>query len=233
MDRIELYNDTNKNDIELCNTLLRDNGFDTQIIFHEDKGRYSITVIDNDYELAKALLQDQFHNELAEEIDATQTGNGKMHIKSSDKVNDLKSSAISFIIVGILLVIFLVLKVTNRLPINTSGFNNTFINCILIILCIAILSFGIFMHQKSKKLSTAITSENDITNEVIIYFTSMYSKEKIDDEITIEQSTPPYFARIEFIQSSIQKQFPDLEQSFIEYLAEELYQILYETEPPQ
>ena len=78
-------------------------------------------------------------------------------------------------------------------------------------------------------LSHQFIEENDLSSEIISWFTSTYSAKDIDesmDEEVFDQDL--YFKRYEIMTRLLSKQYPDLEEIFLDHLVEELYGNLFE-----
>ena len=88
---------------------------------------------------------------------------------------------------------------------------------------------GIVSLRQLKTLGTQAEKENDLSSEIISWFTSTYSAEDIDesmDEEVFDQDL--YFKRYEIMTRFLSKQYPDLEETFLDHLVEELYGNLFE-----
>lgn len=110
------------------------------------------------------------------------------------------------------------------------------LNYMKIMLCIVmgvmLLIFfviGIVSLRQLKTLGTQAEKENDLSSEIISWFTSTYSAKDIDesmDEEVFDQDL--YFKRYEIMTRFLSKQYPDLEETFLDHLVEELYGNLFE-----
>ena len=88
---------------------------------------------------------------------------------------------------------------------------------------------GIVSLRQLKTLGTQAEKENDLSSEIISWFTSTYSAKDIDesmDEEVFDQDL--YFKRYEIMTCLLSKQYPDLEETFLDHLVEELYGNLFE-----
>ena len=88
---------------------------------------------------------------------------------------------------------------------------------------------GIVSLRQLKALGTQAEKKNDLSSEIISWFTSTYSAEDIDesmDEEVFDQDL--YFKRYEIMTRFLSKQYPDLEETFLDHLVEELYGNLFE-----
>ena len=84
-------------------------------------------------------------------------------------------------------------------------------------------------RSQLKALDTQAKKENSQSDEIILWFTSEYTADKIDqaiDEEVFDQDL--YFKRYDIMTDLILEKFPDLEESFLDHLVEELYAKLFD-----
>ena len=153
----------------------------------------------------------------------------KVYVSKESKKEETKSTAYSFLLVSVFGFIALILFATGVLPVHVA-------DCMKIMLCIVmgvmLLIFfviGIVSLRQLKTLGTQAEKENDLSSEIISWFTSTYSAKDIDesmDEEVFDQDL--YFKRYEIMTRFLSKQYPDLEETFLDHLVEELYGNLFE-----
>ena len=143
----------------------------------------------------------------------------KVYVSKESKKEETKSTAYSFLLVSVFGFIALILFATGVLPVHVADYMK-------IMLCIVI---GIVSLRQLKTLGTQAEKENDLSSEIISWFTSTYSAKDIDesmDEEVFDQDL--YFKRYEIMTRFLSKQYPDLEETFLDHLVEELYGNLFE-----
>ena len=139
----------------------------------------------------------------------------KVYVSKESKKEETKSTAYSFLLVSVFGFIALILFATGVLPVHVADYMK-------IMLCIVSL-------RQLKTLGTQAEKENDLSSEIISWFTSTYSAKDIDesmDEEVFDQDL--YFKRYEIMTRFLSKQYPDLEETFLDHLVEELYGNLFE-----
>ena len=130
----------------------------------------------------------------------------KVYVSKESKKEETKSTAYSFLLVSVFGFIALILFATGVLFV-----------------------IGIVSLRQLKTLGTQAEKENDLSSEIISWFTSTYSAKDIDesmDEEVFDQDL--YFKRYEIMTRFLSKQYPDLEETFLDHLVEELYGNLFE-----
>lgn len=157
---------------------------------------------------------------------------GKTYVSAEAKYEDLKSSASALMIVGILLSVVTILQARAiiSLPLNSVS--------IAAIAVIGIASLiGSIMTYKSANIAKAnIQVEARKRKEIIDWCLKNYSAQIIDKRVMAaetENMIPDEIMalkRMSMIQSFIQREFQIEEEGFLEVLAEEIYDKIYDIE---
>lgn len=158
------------------------------------------------------------------------TTSSKSFVKSSDKYEDLNSSGITLIITSIAGFVFMILKALDIIPLYFEGFSEYMFYAVMGTMFIAFMVMGIKSLKKAKTVRNMISSEENTTSEIIDFFTENYDSEQIDNEIDASSLSEgeAYYKRYDFIKSTIQSNFENIDDSFAEHLVEEVYQNIYE-----
>lgn len=158
------------------------------------------------------------------------TTTSKSFVKSSDKYEDLNSSGITLIITSIAGFVFMILKALDIIPLYFEGFSEYMFYAVMGTMFIAFMVMGIKSLKKAKTVRNMISSEENTTSEIIDFFTENYDSEQIDNEIDASSLSEgeAYYKRYDFIKSTIQSNFENIDDSFAEHLVEEVYQNIYE-----
>lgn len=154
----------------------------------------------------------------------------KSFVKSSDKYEDLNSSGITLIITSIAGFVFMILKALDIIPLYFEGFSEYMFYAVMGTMFIVFMIMGIKSLKKAKTVRNMISSEENTTSEIIDFFTENYDSEQIDNEIDASSLSEgeAYYKRYDFIKSTIQSNFENIDDSFAEHLVEEVYQKIYE-----
>ena len=153
----------------------------------------------------------------------------KVYVSKESKKEETKSTAYSFLLVSVFGFIALILFATGVLPVPVADYMKIMLCIVMGVMLLIFFVIGIVSLRQLKTLGTQAEKENDLSSEIISWFTSTYSAKDIDesmDEEVFDQDL--YFKRYEIMTRFLSKQYPDLEETFLDHLVEELYGNLFE-----
>lgn len=153
----------------------------------------------------------------------------KVYVSKESKKEETKSTAYSFLLVSVIGFIALILFATGALPVHVADYMKIMLCIVMGAMLLIFFAIGIVSLRQLKTLGTQAEKENDLSSEIISWFTSTYSAEDIDksmEEEVFDQDL--YFKRYEIMTRFLSKQYPDLEETFLDHLVEELYGNLFE-----
>lgn len=153
----------------------------------------------------------------------------KVYVSKESKKEETKSTAYSFLLVSVIGFIALILFATGALPVHVADYMKIMLCIVMGAMLLIFFVIGIVSLRQLKTLGTQAEKKNDLSSEIISWFTSTYSAEDIDesmDEEVFDQDL--YFKRYEIMTRFLSKQYPDLEETFLDHLVEELYGNLFE-----
>ena len=153
----------------------------------------------------------------------------KVYVSKESKKEETKSTAYSFLLVSVFGFIALILCATGVLPVHVADYMKIMLCIVMGVMLLIFFVIGIVSLRQLKTLGTQAEKENDLSSEIISWFTSTYSAKDIDesmDEEVFDQDL--YFKRYEIMTRFLSKQYPDLEETFLDHLVEELYGNLFE-----
>ena len=149
----------------------------------------------------------------------------KVYVSKESKKEETKSTAYSFLLVSVFGFIALILFATGVLPVHVADYMKIMLCIVMGVMLLIFFVIGIVSLRQLKTLGTQAEKENDLSSEI----TSTYSAKDIDesmDEEVFDQDL--YFKRYEIMTRFLSKQYPDLEETFLDHLVEELYGNLFE-----
>lgn len=233
--------------LSLYNFLVENAGCDIQYTFDEESNIYHL-LCEGEYELEiksqilfyfsenppKNLLPSEAHA-LSDKLDKlvkstidTDTSS-KAYVSAKDKYTDVKSSAGSFLFVGFLGLIILILDIVGVFNFPIAGASRVlFFVCMTAIFLIFIV-LGLFSYKKAKVLSSEINNEEKLEDDIVSYITDELDLNPVEN--VFEEDTPSEvkcLTRTEYIVRMTLEKFPETKESFIEHIVEELYEDLYE-----
>lgn len=144
----------------------------------------------------------------------------KSYVKKADQYKDMKFSGLSFLIFGVLGIAYLVLCKTEVIPISYNLFVFIGISAMFAIFII----IGITSLVKAGKIKTQIPDEEKKTEEIMNWLSENIQKESIDkwNDSTVSDVENDLLIT-ECIAKELIKQYPDLDKSYLEMIADEYY----------
>lgn len=148
---------------------------------------------------------------------------------SADKAQDFKSSGVILLAVGILGIVVMVLI---DLGILAFSFGNLILTNILMnTLFVIFIVFGIYSLKGAKKYENAADDEKNLTKEIKAWAAENLKADEVDAISGCEEDEEEeflYFKRYACLRHVISEKFVNLEESYLEFLTESIYQKLYE-----
>lgn len=163
-------------------------------------------------------------DEVAQVAEETPVKAAHAYISKKSKTEDMKSTAYTFTIVGILGIVLLILFATGVLPLHTANYMKVMICIVMGAMFVIFLLIGIRAFQQIKTYSDEADNEEQILAEITAWFRDSYDKAAID--ATIDTAQPEellYFSRYEVMRQYIVEKYPDVEESLLDHMIETLY----------
>ena len=150
--------------------------------------------------------------------------------KASDRVEDLRSSAYTLIIVGVLGIIAVILLYIGAFPITLSGPGKFVTTGTMGAIFILFFIIGVKSYSKLNLLNEEAKREEKKIEEIRKFFFDSYDAESLDREALGDDETNAgeYFLRSSFMKRTLNERFMDLDPSFLEYIVDNLYSEMYD-----
>ena len=156
-------------------------------------------------------------------------GGDKTYIKKADKYEDVKSSAWTMMIVGILGIIFDVLAFTEVIKIPFNPTTAWLFYGIMTLVFVSFVVAGIYSYFKAVKINEEAKIENQKIDEINAWANDNISKNVIDAGLDLNESVEIlYFSRAEKIKNLLMHEFEDVDEGLIDLLTENIYTNIYE-----
>ena len=156
-------------------------------------------------------------------------GGDNTYVKKADKYEDIRSSAFTMLIVGMLGIIFVILALTKVINIPFSEATAWLFYSIMSIVFVAFAIAGFFSLRRANKLKDEAEIENEKIDEINAWANENISKNVIDTGLDLNESVEIlYFSRAEKIKSILMHQFEDVDEGLIDLLTESIYTKIYE-----
>lgn len=225
-------------------------GMDVHMDFDQEADLFSLTVPENQYEKSVKLMRVMLANEVMHSMEDERRGRQfdaepvRIHVKASDKYTDTSSSAISFLLVGTLLMAVLLLTSFDIIRISFLGQARTLTDILLTAISVTFLFIGLLSWRKALLLETEIQEEDQFNESVYQWFLSTYTGDQIDQtadaemdqdvamnpekQYTIISDEIRCLKRMDVIREYLKREYRQLDNGYVEYLCEELYQKVFE-----
>lgn len=151
--------------------------------------------------------------------------------KASDKYNDLHSSSICLLFVGILGTLYVILDYFKVLPFSFNNNGNFMFYIVMGSLFVIFIIAGIYTAMSAKKIKSTISDEESNTDSIITWALENLSASQLDasiDDINDCIEEEKYLLRIAAIEAMLIKEFNLEDESYINALIDEIYPELYE-----
>lgn len=150
----------------------------------------------------------------------------KVYVSKETKKEDMKSTASAFLTVGIAGFLLLFLFAAGILPLHVADYMKVMLSIVMGIMFFIFLLVGIHSLRQYQTLKRQSVQEQDVETTVKNWFLDHVSREDLDCSGADNDSL--YFERYARMESLIRGQFPNLEESFLDHLIEDLYSDFFE-----
>ena len=148
----------------------------------------------------------------------------RAYVSKKAKKDDMKSTAYTFSAVGFLGLIVLVLFELGVLPFTVAAHMKWMLGIVLGAMFLIFIIIGLRYFKLFKDMGNADEEEQEQFIAITSWFTSHYTSDAIDEDISSELSEEQlYFGRYEFMSKAILAKYPDLDESFLDHIIESLY----------
>ena len=154
-----------------------------------------------------------------------------VYVNNEERAEENRTSAYTLLSVGTAGLVAVVLLFTGVIPIQMAVFSRYMICGVMGVVFILFLVMGVVSLRNFKLLKKRAVKENNLTDEIQKWCLQNLHKEAIDEASGLDASVPEelkYFQRFEIVKSEIQKQFMNLDESYVERIVEEMYPELFE-----
>ena len=191
---------------------------------NENKDIFKEDIVDD-----TPLSDEEVLNEKDFEEDSFFGGGDNTYVKKSDKYEDVRSSAFTMLIVGMLGIIFVVLTITQVIKIPFNPTTAWLFYGIMGIVFVAFVVGGLVSFSRAKKLQAEAEIEDAKIDEINAWAKENLSQTTVDSGLDLNESVEIlYFSRSEKIINTLMLQFEDVDEGLIDLLTESIYTKIYE-----
>ncbi len=183
-----------------------------------------------DEEITEELIENETPNEEMFDEEGSFFGGGdNTYVKKADKYEDIKSSAFTMLIVGMLGIIFVILALTKVINIPFSEATAWLFYSIMSIVFVSFTIAGLISLVKANKLKEEAAIENKKIDEINNWAKDNISQSIIDTDLDTNETVEIlYFFRADKIKNLLMHQFEDTDEGLIDLLTESIYTKIYE-----
>jgi len=233
-----------KDFIEELNAFIEYNGLPRGKILPIDDSENSFELyvkkdfVANTKKIIRVFLQEKSLTELEEQEEKIEKNAFGATLKpyqdKKERAEEVKSSAYTLTIIGILGILFLILLELDVFPLNFSVFTKHMTTVVMGIFFFLFTIMGLHSFSSLKKIKEQSLHESDLINAMKQWCSINLTKESIDSAIFQNdeeyQNEIKYFMRSEEMKKNISNQFLNLEDGFLDKFIEEEYMELYSDE---
>lgn len=159
---------------------------------------------------------------------------GKVYIKKAEQYADLRSSFSAFLLVGGMLLLVAILSLSGTITLPFAASSKIIYEFAMIILSLGSFAVAFQSFQSACKIGSQVQEEELATTQLIEWFLTHHDAETIDCQLTMEGGfedlTPEEqsLKRFELIQDIFLITHDISNQSYVDLLAEEVYDKLFD-----
>ena len=204
--------------------------------FDQESGKYRVLVPASRAEEIQKPTEEYFAKLDAEktapeehEASAQTKVSGSPYQNKKDQLEDVRSSAASFLAVGIIGIVLVVLILAGIIPFPFAASSKALMLGVMSLLFLVFIGIGIYSARKVNGLRQEAKEEDDRTSQIISWFTATYTKADIEEDLELQASNEiNYYARTNRIRELIRREYA-LNEDYMDTLAETLYEHYYES----
>lgn len=147
----------------------------------------------------------------------------KIYVDQKTKLADMKSTAWSFLVVGIFGLFLLVLLWMGVLPVSLAPETQVILTVVMGALFVFFTGTGIHAFCSLKNLKHAAEDEKDTYTKIVDWFLANHAMEVQSHAFAEDKPELLYFPRYQMITGIISGHYPDLSEEFLDHIAEDLY----------
>lgn len=200
--------------------------------FDATENQFEIRVDEDKYDVLRkrlALYYREFKADRVQEtINNLKTEESDKEIKAykdpAKRAEEYKSGAASLLIVGIVGAILLILIDINVIKLYFTVESKVLINVVMGFIFAIFIVCGIKSFGSYKKLLGIVETNSNLESQIMSYFTESVTQDMIASNSKEDDGQEVlYFNRTKVIRTILHDNFPDIDDSFAEYLIEKIY----------
>lgn len=176
--------------------------------------------------------EDEFSEEMAEAMaqPAKTVKSHAVYVNNEEKAEENRTSAYTLLTVGGAGLVLIILVFLDVIDLHMSLTNKYMTTGVMGVLFILFIVMGIVSMKNSKILKRKASKENNLTMEIKKWCKENIRTDQMDARLEIEDQPEElkYFQRFDYMKKTIENQFVNLDEGYLERLIEEVYSELFE-----
>ena len=155
-----------------------------------------------------------------------------MYINNKDKYEDTKSTGWTFVLVGGIGLLGVILMDLGVFPFQMQSYMKIIFSIVMGALFLIFLAIGIKSFLSLKQIKTDAKDQEETENEVVSWFLSHYAEEMKayhTPDMNEEDSDTLYYPRAEKMEELITTEYKNLSADELDHLVERLYSEIFQT----
>lgn len=183
-------------------------------------------------EMASETEQAVYENNANEELSSPEASerSAPAYIPKRSRYEDNKSSAFTFLLIGGVGAILVILHIAGVLDFNLTAFSKILTNTVMGALFIIFIVVGIVSTRNASRYKKEAAAEEALTGQICSFFHELYTTEGIDNACGITEDSSTYEKwdlRYHFIEKQISDEYSELAADYLEYITELIYNDIY------
>ncbi len=141
---------------------------------------------------------------------------------------DVRSTAYSFTIVGVLGVVFMLLIDLGIIPINMATYMLIIMNIVMGFLFLFFVCVGIKSFLDMKNVKETEIKEENMESEITTWFLKEHKDEMLTFQTDVTLPEEAFYPRAEHMKEIFANQYPDMDQEDLDYYIDLLYGMIFE-----
>lgn len=182
---------------------------------------------DSDYDEEDGLDYDEAAKNLLSPEKEDPMPSASAFVKKSEQEKDLKSTAVTFFVIGAAGIVFLVFNLLGYFPM----FDSIVSNIVFAVMFTGCLLVGFNSLKRAKKAAAEVSEEEALTERINSWIRDHITKELLSAQRSQSLTEEANFLKeLEYLKVRITEEFGELDETYLDYIAEEYYNSHFETE---
>lgn len=152
------------------------------------------------------------------------------YVPKRSRYEDNKSSAMTFLLVGGVGAVLVLLHIVGVIDFNLTTFSKILTSTVMGALFVIFIIVGIVSAKNASRYKKEAAAEEALTGQICSSFHELYTTEGIDNACGISEDNSNYEQwdlRYHFIEKQISDEYPELADDYLEYITELIYNDMY------